>query len=85
MYVDGRWRAIVDGVAVRGAFESRASAAAFLAEAAEQAAAEQAAAEQARQAGMEFGVAGFNDVMGWGDWNPGPCGHHCRDCPRCGY
>ncbi|MDP6940201.1 MAG: hypothetical protein QF848_15360 [Planctomycetota bacterium] len=41
--------------------------------------------EQAMQAGMEFGIQGYNDVMGYDSYTPEPCGHHCRDCPRCGY
>lgn len=43
------------------------------------------AEEPAQLAGMAFGVDGYNDAHGWGDCDPGPCGHHCRDCPRCGY
>jgi len=77
--VDGRWRLLLDGVAVPGAYASEAAALAALADI--QAAAE----ERALLAGMAFGVDGYNDARGWGDCAPGPCGHHCRDCPRCGY
>lgn len=41
--------------------------------------------EQAMMAGMEFGIQGYNDVMGYDSYTPEPCGHHCRDCPHCGY
>jgi len=39
---------------------------------------------RAMQAGMAFGVDGYNDAMGYDMSAPGPCGHHCpSDCPTC--
>ena len=43
------------------------------------------AEDYARQAGMAFGIQGYNDAMGYDLQGPGPCGQHCNDCPRCGY
>jgi hypothetical protein len=44
-----------------------------------------ARSETAMQAGMAFGVQGYNEAMGSDSETPEPCGHHCHsDCPRCG-
>lgn len=41
--------------------------------------------EAATLAGMDHGVRGYNEAMGWDTTSPEPCGHHCTsDCPRCG-
>ena len=41
--------------------------------------------EQANQAGMVYGVHGYNDWKGYDLSAPDPCGHHCgSDCHRCG-
>ena len=37
------------------------------------------------QLGMGLGVDAWNDATGNSLSTPEPCGHHCRDCPRCGY
>lgn len=41
--------------------------------------------ESAMEAGMAFGVRGYNEVRGYDSYTPEPCGHHCDwDCPQCG-
>ena len=41
--------------------------------------------EMAMEAGMGMGIDAYNDMLGQGGGDPGPCGHHCHsDCPRCG-
>ena len=41
--------------------------------------------ESSMEAGMAFGVQGYNEVRGYDSYTPEPCGHHCDwDCPQCG-
>jgi hypothetical protein len=77
--VDGVWRVVIGGRALPYRYTTE--------EAAEAEAIEQDAerATAARQAGMAFGVQGYNDALGYDTQPPEPCGHHCdSDCPRCG-